>query len=1091
MKPPLAQDVAPPEIGPVLASSDRARLRVSGAGLRLQILGPLRLWRDEVELNPGSPQQARLLALLLARVGRPTSTAELIELIWGESVPDSACNVIHKYVGMVRRLLEPALPARACGSYLLRRGEGYLCAAGPGTLDLVTFRELVSTAKVALDAGRPDASLDQYAQALALWHGPAGSGMDSGPATSGVFTALNTELFDTCTAAGTLAVSLGRPDRILPAVQLAATIDPWHEALQATLISALSAAGRQADALAVHRNACLRLRQDLGISPGEALQTAYTAALNQTSTPTERPPVLGCVSTCGQPWSSAESERVPAAGVVGRDAELEQLRRAIEPSFSGAKGLAVVVGEPGVGKTRLLEELSAEAGQRGVFVAWGRCLDGDGAPSMWPWVQVVATVSRHLPAQVRDSWMTGELGKLLGSADEVPSESVLGDGNAQFRLFEQVVAAVTEVAKRRPLMLVIDDLQWADDASLRLFSHLAARLPDGTAIVSALRDRAPGVGSELSRVLALACRQPGYRRLQLGPLDQEATAELVLQVTGQFPTIGVAEIIHSRTDGNPFFIRELTRVLAVGGGLTRDSVTRAGVPATVRDIVADRMAVLDGPTRLLLQIAALVGRNIDLGLLAGVADIDVPTCLARLDPLEALGLFGPAPGDPFTFRFPHDLVREAVIEGTPLRVATPLHLRVADALEQTDPDDESVWERVASHLWAAGPLADAGRTAAALLRAGRRAATICAFEAADRRLRTAVEVARTAGLADLELAALSELTALFAMCTGWVGSNVDVLERAEQLARSLGREREASGFLLSLWTAQAESIELERGGPIAARLLEHGHASCDPVVRAYGLHAWGIHQWSLGNIGEAFRHLSRSHQIMLADDSPHEQDWLRHDQQVRSPVMLAEMTAVHGDLEAAKALLDTVEAAAGQDPYAITVWATFAARIAPMAGDPAWALHAARRGSAVDPDFSFAYLGIHQRLARCWALAVTGHDPAAAAQEAEGLIAANLFDPPRSSATTSLGLLGEMRLAAGELDKAAAALDRADFLLETYGLRYSEGLLLLMRARLLQAQGEPVSVVRAAAERAWSLSAEREAHLFAQRATCFLAQLDG
>jgi ATP/maltotriose-dependent transcriptional regulator MalT len=206
--------------------------------------------------------------------------------------------------------------------------------------------------------------------------------------------------------------------------------------------------------------------------------------------------------------------------------------------------------------------------------------------------------------------------------------------------------------------------------------------------------------------------------------------------------------------------------------------------------------------------------------------------------------------------------------------------------------------------------------------------------------------------------------------------------------------------------------------------------------------------------------------------------------------LLAETTALHGDVDAARALLDTLEDAAGDDPYRITVWANIAARIASVVSDPALALRAAERGIDADPGFSFVFLGTYQRLARCWALAVTGNDPAEAAAEAERIIAANLLDPPRSCVATWYALLGEMLMAAGSIDEAAVALDRADFYLDTYGQRYPEGLLLLLRARLLQACGEPTAVVRAAAERARALSTEREAHLFVHRAEEFLMTID-
>ncbi|MFJ9249044.1 hypothetical protein [Streptomyces sp. NPDC101776] len=182
-----------------------------------------------------------------------------------------------------------------------------------------------------------------------------------------------------------------------------------------------------------------------------------------------------------------------------------------------------------------------------------------------------------------------------------------------------------------------------------------------------------------------------------------------------------------------------------------------------------------------------------------------------------------------------------------------------------------------------------------------------------------------------------------------------------------------------------------------------------------------------------------------------------------------------------RALFDTIESTADGDPYVITVWAAFACTAAALAGDPAQALRTAAQGSALDPEFSFVFLGSYQRLAMCWARAVTGEDPAGAATEAQRLITAALADPPRSGLATWYGLLAEMWLAAGRSDEASAALDQADLALDTYGQRYAESLLLIIRARVLQARDEPDATVRAVAERARALCDEREAHLFARR----------
>lgn len=1046
-------------------------------GLHMQILGPLRIWRDGAELDAGPRQQAFLLAVLLARVGRPTSTAELVDLIWGEGAPASALNVLHKYIGVLRRLLDPTLPARGTGTYLVRRGSGYLFTADAGESDLVGFRRLVAAAEAAVTEQHRGIALDRYEDALALWAGPAGDGLDAGPRAMPIFAGVNDEYLDACTAAADLAVALGRPERLLAPLHLAATIAPLNEAVQASLVTLLGAAGRQAEALAVFQRVRARLADELGLDPGQALRTAHQRVLSQrvTSPPTDPP-------------ASPTADNAAGNALLGRAEELAVLRRSIKPLPAGGTALVIIEGEPGSGKTRVLEEISAEVARLGATVVWGCCLQGDGAPSMWPWMQVVGALVDALRTERRHEWLSTDLGRLVEPRVGLQAGSVLPDSGGQFRLFEQVVAIVAEVAAHGPLVLVIDDLHWADVASLQLFTHLTARLPNGTIVLGALRDRAPAPGTELARMLAAASRVAGHRRIVLRPLDQDAVAELVRREIGQRPDDAVTRSIHARTGGNPFFVRELSRFLADGGELSRRAAARTGVPSTVRDVVRDRLSLLDGNSEALLHISALIGREVGLGLLAGVAGLDVQTCLSRLEPLQSMGLLEPIPADPYSFRFSHDLIRESVAGLIPRRLTTELHVRIADALEQSNFGDDSTAERLAYHLWSAGPLADPARTATGLIRAGSHAATKSALEAAEHQLRSAVELARAAGLDELELSALSQLTAVVGMRSMYGTASLALLERAEHLSRTLGREVEAAGFLFSRWTAHGQAIELDRSGPLARRLLDQGYASADPMVRMYGLQAWGIHQYHIGNVGEAHRYVSQTEQTLLAGIARRDENPVQADLMLLMTGMTAEITAVHGDVDAARRLLGVLESVADDNPYRVTVWATLVARTASVLGDAQWALRATERGIAVDPSFSFVFLGTYQRLASCWAMAVTGAPDraAAAAAEAQRIIAANLLDPPRSCVATWYALLGEMHLAAGSTADAATALDRARFYLDTYGQLYPEGLMLLVRARLLQARGEPAAVVRAAAESARTVSGERESRLFARRAQDFL-----
>ena len=646
---------------------------------------------------------------------------------------------------------------------------------------------------------------------------------------------------------------------------------------------------------------------------------------------------------------------------------------------------------------------------------------------------------------------------------------------------------IAESVAEQPLVMMFDDLHWADTSSLQLLDSRGSRLPSGAAVVGALRNQGPSPRLELVRTLAAASRTAGHRRVLVGPLGPSEVAELVQLETGVILKADVARLLHARTAGNPFFVRELARGLAAGSAVTEEAVLNSGVPMTVRDVVRNRLAALDADTQGLLAVASLVGRSVELALLARTASLDVATCLQRLEPARSLGLIGPTSGDPFSYRFTHDLVRQAVSEAiTPGRAAA-LHGRIADAIEEVGLTDESVAERVAHHLWSAGPMADPRRTIAALTSAGARAQAKTALGAAERHLGSAVDLARRSSLPELELEALSHLISVVGMRSMY-GTAVSLLERAEQVAQRLGREREAAGFLFSRWTAHGQALELDRSTPLAHRLRVWGKASEDPVVHAYGEAASGIHEWCLGNVGTSYRQLGALRADDRSDDHDRDRDPVRDGVQLMAAGMFAEIAGYHGETALARTLLGVLTKAAGDDPYAVTVATSFEARTAAVLGDAAWALSAAERGIAADPHFSFTSLGTYLRLGRCWALATSGHHPAAAADEAERLILDHLSSPARTCVSTWYALLAEMRMASGSLDAAASALDRADDCLERYGQRSAEALVILMRGHLASVAGDDRTAIRHA-ERARDLALHQEAHAFAQRAERLLVHL--
>ncbi|NQX37154.1 AAA family ATPase [Herbiconiux sp. VKM Ac-2851] len=1081
----------------VAESADDLEPEAVSGNLRLQVLGPLRLWQGDTELSAGPRQQAYLLGLLLAREGRPTGADELIDLIWGENAPASALNVLHKYIGAIRRILQPELPPREPGIFLLKRARGYVCTIGPDILDLTHFRQLATRARTELAGGDAPAALACLLDAVALWSGPAGGGWAQSLDATPIFSALNDEFFEACVEAAAIAAALGEPARALPALQRAAAMAPLHEPVQASLVTLLGRVGRQAEAFDVFEAVRRRLAEELGIDPGTALRSARQGVLAQPSVnlPATTPTSGAATSSFpealdGMSAADGNATRIisgnPGPRLVGRSEELAALSRALEPALDGGKAVILLEGEPGVGKSRIMESLAQDAESRGALVIWGHCLQGDDAPTMWPWVQVATGLLEALPTARSEHWLSRDLGHFVGAhRDETPANS---DGNARFRLLEQMVDVIAESAVDRPVVLVLDDIQWAEASSLQLLDSVVARLPAGVAVVAAMRDRGFAASLELTRTLATMSRTSGHRRVSVGPLSAAEVGELVHSETGVTPPAGVITVIHQRTAGNPFFVQELARLLGPQGVGSTEAVASSGVPLTVRDVVRDRLATLGSDTIALLEVAALIGRSVELLLLARAASLDVGTCLERLEPVRELGLIGPAADDPFSYRYTHDLVRQAVSEGvSPGRGAT-IHGCIADAIEAGALSDESGPERLAHHLWAAGPVTDPTRTISALIGAGSRATAKTSLQAAERHLGSAVDLARKSSLPEFELAALSQLIAVVGMRSMYGIDSVSLLKRAEDVARGLGDERAATGFLFSRWTALGQGLQLDQSTMLADQLDRLSSTSADPVVCTYGATAAGIHRWCVGEVGESFRRLDAISAALVPQIDPNENDPVHDGVQLMAAGMFAEIAGYHGDLSRADDLFATLRTAAGRDPYALTVATSFEARTAAVAGDALGALRAADRGIAADPEFSFVSLGTYLRLARWWGQALTGLDPAGAAHEADRLIRSNLTSPARTCVSTWLALLAEMHLAAGSLAAAAAALDRADGTLDLHGQRSAEALLILVRAELAQAGGDDRSAIREA-ERAQALARQREAHLFADRAERFLVEL--
>jgi DNA-binding SARP family transcriptional activator/tetratricopeptide (TPR) repeat protein len=254
------------------------------------VLGPVRVWRQGAELELGARQQRLILALLLARAGQPVSAGDIVEVLWGGRPPKSAMNVVHRYVGALRRLLEPGLPARSGGRWLIGDAAGYRMRVDSGNLDLLRLRALAGQGRSDEAAGRLPEAMAAFEAALQLWRGPCGGVAELMAGNHLAFDVVDHECADLVREATSLALRLDRVRSVLPVLRRVAENRPLDEALQAQLLMALSADGQQAEAITLHHSVRRRLADELGVDPGEELRGAYQAVLRQ---PAPAPPGTG------------------------------------------------------------------------------------------------------------------------------------------------------------------------------------------------------------------------------------------------------------------------------------------------------------------------------------------------------------------------------------------------------------------------------------------------------------------------------------------------------------------------------------------------------------------------------------------------------------------------------------------------------------------------------------------------------------------------------------------------------------------------------------------------------------------------------
>ena len=586
------------------------------------VLGPIEATTGTGPVALKGPRQRAVLARLLIARGRVVPVDRLVDDLWDDEPPAGAVAALRTFVSDLRRALEPSRPARSPTTVLVTSANGYLVRAEPQALDAGRFEMAVTASAGQLAEGRAAEALADLDAALALWRGPAYVEVADRRWARGEIDRLDELRLLAVERRAEALLALGRAAEAVSDLRAHAEASPLREGAWQLLATALYRAGRQGDALAALRRARETLVAELGADPGPGLRRLEADILAQAKHLEPSPPVE------------------PGRPFVGRAKELAVLEGAADALTRPL--IALISGDAGAGKTALAETLSRRLGARGWTTIWAASPEHEGAAIDWPWARDLATLPTQDPAVARFRWR------------------------------QAAVARLVTIAAEAPVLLVADDLHWADEDTL----DLLAALPAGPGrILVAATYRTTDVTPQLTAALARFARTEPLR-IYLGGLAEPATGELTRLVARMPVDAETAALIHRRSGGNPFFVRELARLLAAEGGAALEQI-----PAGVRDVIRHRLSRLPPATQTLLRQAAVLGRDVDADVLAQWAGGGL------LDGLDDGLRTGFLTEDDGRLRFAHILVRDTLYDDLSGARRSGWHTAAAEAIEQVRPEE--------------------------------------------------------------------------------------------------------------------------------------------------------------------------------------------------------------------------------------------------------------------------------------------------------------------------------------------------------------------------------------------------------------------
>ena len=559
---------------------------------------------------------------------------------------------------------------------------------------------------------------------------------------------------------------------------------------------------------------------------------------------------------------------------VGREEERELLRRCLQQVKNSQGRIVIIAGPPGIGKTWTAREAGEEARQQGFVTLAGNCYDREDSVPFVPFVELLEVLLSRAPgpAGIREILgdQAAELTRLLPQLrrlfPDLPEPLQLSPEQSRRMLFNAILELINRQSALNPLLVLLEDLHWADEGTLSLLVHLGrsiTRMP--VIIIATHRDDDIDMKPPLTKALEELSRLGVVERIPLGGLPERAVAQMIQLLTGQEPSPALVDVIYSNTDGNPLFVQELVRHLDEKGA-NGDLLERLQqVPHSLRLVIRRRLALLSKDATRVLGTAAVIGRSFNFGLLEAATHADPDWLLDAIEEAEKAGLISSRLQYPEArFRFAHELICRAVLDEVSAARRQRLHLNIAEAMELLYPNSlEDHAEDLAHHFWSAGVSADRRKTVRYLQTAGEKAARSSANNGAIGHFRKAIQLIRslpeTPERLRQELSLEINLGAALMATKGFPTSDVvEVHARARELSQRVGEATQFFRVLWGQWLSCAARGEHRAALQVGQQCLQVAQSAKDPLLLAQAHHALGAGYCTTGDFTEALEHLEQA-----------------------------------------------------------------------------------------------------------------------------------------------------------------------------------------------------------------------------------------